>query len=602
MGRPQKNQEDWKNGENGAHLAGMTAQQDPTATSLGGRLQAAAALEAFFKNSQGHSSATTGMTSDPSQFLNGLADPLRALAQNPALLSRIAKNVLPRSAPVSSLLPPIPTEGVSPQVLMALQSHLASIGASPASLLSSGSNSASMGHPPLQSGSDLSALQQLLAAQQHATVSPPKPNKANSIASSGAAPNMQNWSLEKLGKKENLCKMVLSTSHGWDLTPPPSILFFFNIHYLYFTGQHVNLLHQLKHPIPESVAVLLADARRKETKKTAKRLANRKSASSSRARKKALVQEMTELNARLKRQAQILALLPDLVITINLEGVITFSSAQVQRVLQHNVDDIVGTKMADLLVPSSREKLNRLVAQLVASEQMAAMGAAAGVAEEENSSGNDTKQVMEGSIAEGQAGPAAMKAESSSEVAVVSEPSFPLSVVKVKAKDGSADENDNSDNSANSASRVSEGPSSLTRDSIIRSPTVTSDEAKNSEKDKTGKKGLPSSDISNSSSLSTTAKKLQKANQNLEKNVRAHNKKMKKKGCPSYRDDVTGADVTANNASARLSSLQHRSESSSEEDSGYRESNDSREETSSSASDSSASNGKFFYSIFWQPT
>lgn len=364
--------------------------------------------------------------------------------------------------------------------------------------------------------------------------------------------------------------------------------------FLCIAEQHVNLLHQLKQPVPESVSVLLADGKRKLAKKTAKRLANRKSASSSRARKKALVQEMTELNSRLKRQAQILALLPDLVITINVDGVITFSSAQVERVLHHNSDEIVGTKMADLLVASSRDKLNRLVVQLVASEQMAALGIdateAAGVT---NESGNDTEQAMEASNVEG----SRLGGENSSEVAVVSEPSFPLSIVKVKTKEKSSDENDISDNSASLL--TSKGPSSLTQDStsIPRSPMASSlgksgaYEAKNGGKEKAGKKNLPSSDTSNTSSISTTAKKLQKANQNLEKNVRAHNKKMKK-GCPSYRDDVTGADVTANNATARLSSLQHRSESSSEEDSGYRESNDSREETSSSASESSESNGK----------
>ena len=355
----------------------------------------------------------------------------------------------------------------------------------------------------------------------------------------------------------------------------------------------MNLLNQLKQPVPESVAVLLADARRKEAKKTAKRLANRKSASSSRARKKALVQEMTELNARLKRQAQILALLPDLVITINVDGVITFCSAQVERVLHHKIEDIVGAQLADLLVPTSRDKLNRLVAQLVESEQLATLGVAAVDATGgANQSGNDTEQAL-GSASNNESAGAAVGAENSSEIAVVSEPSFPLSVVKVKAKEGSSDEIDNSDNSASVP--ASKGPSSLTQESIPRSPTASSlgnDDAKNAAKGKDGKKNLPSSDISNSSSLSTADKKVQKANQNLEKNVRAHNKKMKKKGCPSYRDDVTGADVTANNASARLSSLQHRPESSSEEDSGYRESNDSREETSSSASDSSASNRK----------
>ena len=50
---------------------------------------------------------------------------------------------------------------------------------------------------------------------------------------------------------------------------------------------------------------------------------------------------MTELNARLKRQALILALLPDLLIVINVDGGITFCSAQVERVLQHKVESLV---------------------------------------------------------------------------------------------------------------------------------------------------------------------------------------------------------------------------------------------------------------------
>ena len=106
---------------------------------------------------------------------------------------------------------------------------------------------------------------------------------------------------------------------------------------------------------------------------------------------------------------------------------------------------------------------------------------------------------------------------------------------------------------------------------------------------------------------------------------------VKKKVDVGLKDDVTGASVTANNAGARLSSLQHHpgmaqlkkedekassSESngdqsssddsllagveekkkqgeSASEDSGYRESNDSRVETSSSGSDTSQSNGMY---------
>ena len=95
------------------------------------------------------------------------------------------------------------------------------------------------------------------------------------------------------------------------------------------TESHVQLLRETKQPTPQPVALLLTDARRKHEKRTAKRVANRKSASSSRARKKALIDEMTKANARLRRQAMILALLPDLVIAINVDGTITFCSAQV---------------------------------------------------------------------------------------------------------------------------------------------------------------------------------------------------------------------------------------------------------------------------------
>ena len=70
------------------------------------------------------------------------------------------------------------------------------------------------------------------------------------------------------------------------------------------------LLQQLNQPVPQYLGLLLAEARQKQKKKNAKRVANRKSASTSRARKKALVEEMTRTNARLKRQALILALLP----------------------------------------------------------------------------------------------------------------------------------------------------------------------------------------------------------------------------------------------------------------------------------------------------
>ena len=77
---------------------------------------------------------------------------------------------------------------------------------------------------------------------------------------------------------------------------------------------------------------------------------------------------MTRLNAQLRRQALILSLLPDMVLAINADGVITFCSAQAERILQHNSEDLVGAKLSQLLVPSSRDALSGLVDELVATQ------------------------------------------------------------------------------------------------------------------------------------------------------------------------------------------------------------------------------------------
>jgi PAS domain S-box-containing protein len=276
--------------------------------------------------------------------------------------------------------------------------------------------------------------------------------------------------------------------------------------------------------------------------------------------------------------------LPDLVIVIDVEGEITFCSAQVERVLRHKNDDLIGAKLSNLLVPSSREALQNLVNELVESEKAAAtemeakrpgdaLAGASGLKANENN-GNESG--------------------SGAAAAVVSEPpSFPLSVIKVGPA-AALDGNDTSDADLNG---VCKEPSSLTKSasSLTPSPTASSDSIGSSGSDDGAKKKAASrsSDGSNTSSVCTESKKLQNANANLERNVRWHNKKLKANKKVGNMDDVIGGFVTANNASARLSSLQHLPEASSEGDSGYRESNDSREETSSSADgDSSTSNGK----------
>jgi PAS domain S-box-containing protein len=363
----------------------------------------------------------------------------------------------------------------------------------------------------------------------------------------------------------------------------------------------------LKQPIPQKLTLLLHDAQKRADKRHAKRIANRQSACTSRARKKALVEEMTALNARLRRQALILSLLPDLVIVIDTEGTITFCSAQVERVLQHSIDDLVGAKLSEIIDPGSRDRLSALIQGLLSSSRNeSAMEATrkSGAMEEEGLV--DNKDPVTRSDAKKQKSKLkdhALEEEEDSgyptsgtaSANVVTETSFPLSVVQVDQGVNAA--GTDGENDVNSDASHSKQPSSLTANSV----------AGNSGSDDNGPPGKKSSallgntktlskedtsisqssDSSNTSSntVSSDAKNLLNANANLERNVRYHNKKiMKDKRGASYKDDVLGAAVTANNASARLSSLQHlRSADSSEEDSGYRESNDSREETSSSS-------------------
>lgn len=453
------------------------------------------------------------------------------------------------------------------------------------------------------------------AVQVVAAHAAPKPTPSSALL-----PNIQNWSLEQL---EN----------------------------------HVNMLQQMKQPVPQSIALLLADACRKEEKKTAKRVANRKSACTSRARKKALVEEMTRTNARLRRQALILSLLPDLVIVISQDGEITFCSAQVERVLRHKIDDLIGSDIRDILIPTSRTALGKLISQLMnpsdkpsaaAVAERRSRRAARGGGNQQDAGGrrrdNKARDEENGNVSGASSGSGGA---SSGAAAVVSDQSFPLSVVKVDSKqDPPSDENENSDASGVGGkepviSSLSNSTARSPSASLANSGSDPEDGARAGAGKEDGDKkdrispAAKKESSDDSSSGSTETKNIRKANENLEWNVRWHNKKLQSmsksaKEKPGHKDDVLGDSVTPNNALARLSSLQHYPDegkppakkrkkfdsigdrSSSEDsltgideekkksannenasdDSGYRESNDSREETSSSASESSNSNGR----------
>ena len=232
-------------------------------------------------------------------------------------------------------------------------------------------------------------------------------------------------------------------------------LYFFHMNNL-SADQHIALLQQMNQAIPHSVAILRAEAERKIKKKNDKRVANRKSASNSRARKKALVEEMTKTNARLKKQAMILALLPDLVMTTTTEGEITFCSAQAERILRYKTDDLIGAKLYNLLVPSSRYALKSLIEELVhpgkakavrasvaaqarrgANREMAKKNeTVGGNGASKNPEGNTNRNNNESARDSSRTG--GNSTDDTSGAAIVSEQSFPLSVVEVESKQQSS--------------------------------------------------------------------------------------------------------------------------------------------------------------------
>ena len=287
--------------------------------------------------------------------------------------------------------------------------------------------------------------------------------------------------------------------------------------------------------------MLLNDARRKEKKKKAKRLANRKSATTSRARKKAYLEEMQRINKILKKQALILSLLPDLVVALTVDCEISFISAQVERVLNYNADDVVGANMMDLLVPASREALRRLANKLLQSDVTSIStndNSTSGNAKE-----NQVKQKAAQDIDRNNSPPVSAGTNSTNEAVVISEQSFPLSEVQVKNSD-KVNEDVGTDGSGNDNDKVTMS-------------SITCSRYSSSKSNYSSKRDLSSNDDSSFS----ISKNLCKANESLNHNVQMHNlklckeKEVKHHNHQLHTDDVTGASVTANNADARLSSL-----------------------------------------------
>lgn len=123
--------------------------------------------------------------------------------------------------------------------------------------------------------------------------------------------------------------------------------------------------------VPNVVNILLEDAYKKISRRDKKRIANCKSANISRARKKQLIDELTAANAKLRRHALVLSYLPDPIVVIGTDGKINFCSVQLGRVLKHDVEELEGASIDDIILPASRDKIHGLIQDLVAVAELA---------------------------------------------------------------------------------------------------------------------------------------------------------------------------------------------------------------------------------------
>jgi len=193
-----------------------------------------------------------------------------------------------------------------------------------------------------------------------------------------------------------------------------------------------------------------------------------------------------------------------------------------------------------LLLPSCRESLFKLVEKLLsaAAEQEVAL--------------DDGQKLNQVNVDEG-GGSANSGGNGSGGAAIVSDPSeqgFPT-VVKVKSRTHSPGTREDVSDSTGNADLKSPNRSPRSSDELNSDPArLISSSKKGQSNDKDS-----SSSGGDESSTSAGAKQLHKANEALDSNVRRHNAHIRINKL-AHKDDVTGASVTANNAGARLSSLQ----------------------------------------------
>ena len=270
--------------------------------------------------------------------------------------------------------------------------------------------------------------------------------------------------------------------------------------------------------------------------------------------------------------------------------------------LQHKIDDLIGAPLTDVIVPESRAAFLRLVDELMTQDSNSPpVGDSAALKEksDRNCADNNNGQSDGGE-----------SASSGASAKLVSDASFPMSVVKLGITNDSSMEsgrvsssssknkkqrrgdssssntktamssltctdhsnNSNESNSRDSGSHVNDRDNDVTgvmerNNHDVTEANINSDNAGSDDSDdNTNGRTAAGININMRDRLSPTSaiasddssSEARKTSEALNRNVQSHNATMKNAAVSNYTDDVIGASVTANNAEARLSSLQHR--------------------------------------------
>ena len=199
--------------------------------------------------------------------------------------------------------------------------------------------------------------------------------------------------------------------------------------------------------------------------------------------------------------------------------------------------------MYDILLPASKEALQRLIGVLLRAE-----------ANELNSQNNRNKSDDNGG--------SFSSSVSSNDVAIVSEQSFPLSVVKVMGPESKASNGSNNTRSGSGDKGKNIGIQS--NSSLGNSSSQSgSDEDRNASQtlNNSNEPSPVSQPGGNNTCDDSSSEAKMRASESLNRNVQQHkdqlSKEKQERANAKHKDDVTGASVTANNADAKLSSLQH---------------------------------------------